>query len=252
MSTFIPNFNPFMFSRLSPRERMIQQLQGRGLGSVGLVQMLQGTNGGGQAGFLVGTNHLGFEFDPRAAMEPGAPSAPGEQYVAQTFESRLEPRPYVAPEQGSRLSFNRMARDTSGGARVLDTPSPSTTVEETPQVPSIPDTDALPPMPTGTRVNPEDVMKFPEFTPEQATPWTTAPHGEPLYVKYDDDDLEARGGHGPELDPNIGVGVGPGAPAVAAEQAALVTPSGGVPWWGWALGAAAVGFGIYKLGGRKR
>lgn len=225
-----PNFNPHVFAQLSPRERMMQQLMGRGFGSVGMVEVLQGSNGGGQVGVLRGTNHLGIDFTSQLS-----PTAPTVQMLS--LQPQLspvqEPRPYVAPESGSARILNRVAAETTLAPRVLDTPSPSVGTEVVPEDPSIPDTDVV--YATGTRANPEDVHAYERGTPDEAHPWETAPHGDPLYLP---DEAPAP------APPNAN-------PAQQA-QAILAQPSGGIPWWGYALGAAAVGFGLYKLGGRKR
>ena len=73
---FFPNFDPFNFSRLSQRQRMMQQLQGCGLGNTGLVSMTQ--TGLGQIGVLYATNRLGIlgEDNPDAANPAVTPSDP--------------------------------------------------------------------------------------------------------------------------------------------------------------------------------
>ncbi len=210
-----PNFDPFSFSRMSPRARMVQQLQGRGFGSFGLEGVTY-TNGG-QVGVLASTSRLGLlperTFSPVVAPEG----------TTSTELTSLAPTTETAP----RL-FTRDVVDTSSGVSPTDSgPSPAAGTEETTEEGSVPQ--------YASGSTPDEVDQ--SWGKGESNTWEgEAPRGDPLFAEGEE--------RPPMLDhPPVEVVTQAGA------QAAAPT---GIPWWGYALGAAAAGFALYKLGGKKR
>ncbi|TAL42427.1 MAG: hypothetical protein EPN91_08590 [Salinibacterium sp.] len=244
-----PNFNPYTFARLSPRQRMMQQLAGRGYGSFGLAEVAQ--VGLGSVSVLRGTSHLGF--NPDAVMSQ-MPSGSSVEPLAVDQMAYLSPPPAPEPS-GTMLVDNACTGVTCPADQQCDPGTgqcvPSRAVVE---VSAFNPTPARSPFPTSVATE--------ETAPEVSTPDVSAgPSYSPgTSVSPDDVSLYERGGNEPFVYTGGSGGSGEGSappavkPATVAQQAAAVLserPSTGIPWWGYALGAAAAGFALYKLGGRK-
>jgi len=213
---FLPGFNPYGFSRMTQRERMVSQLNGHGLGSFGLMQMVTP-----KLGVLTATNRL----DP---LEP----------AVQVQAQMLDPLAVNERTAVMNLAERRGITDTTFAIRPIDSMPVSVAVQQTHEEPSVPD--------TGLNVyaqghTPSEVD--PTWGQREQTNWEGDAPANNTYPTYD------AGG-----DNEGGVPTVQQQPPSIQTQAAqvLAQPSSGVPWWGWALGAAAVGFGVYKLAGKKR
>lgn len=212
---FLPGFNPYGFSRMTQRERMVSQLNGYGLGNFGLMEMVTP-----KLGVLSMTNRLdpvGTDIQVQAQM--------------------LDPLAVNERNAVMNLAERRNVAETTFARRPIDSMPVSVSVQQTYEEPSVPD--------TGLNVYargdvPESVD--PTWGQDRPTNWEGDAPANTTHPTYDAGDNEG------------GVPTVEQLPPALQQQAAqvLATPSTGVPWWGWALGAAAVGFGVYKLTGKKR
>lgn len=249
-----PNFDAFAFSRLSQRERMVQQLQGRGLGSYGLAQMVAP-----HLGVVVSTRGIsGFGLVNASAplrqetINTATPLRQEAMSILTPLTRAPAPDPsdpcggVVCPPQSycsdGACVPNRAVEETQVQQFRPTTrmPLPNTATQETPPDMSTPDPGIQ--YANGTPVDRGSVQEFPRHEDTYAPP-EDAPHGEPMYAHDDGGSSGGGSGGGSQLSP----------PAVAVPESMplMVAPSG-IPWWGFALGAAAAGFALYKLGGKKR
>lgn len=275
----IPNFNPLAFSQLSPRQRMISQLQGNGLGAFGVVGITH-TNGG-QVGVLTGTSRLGFlnaanhsEVGPtladqasgrpvRATVDmytgrvPGAPpmSIPGMNLPA-PMDSGAHGSSAVnslpPPPSGSPFSVTSRIPSMNSLVPVVD---PCTGVMCPPDqycsggacVPSkhVVETTGRDktldtPSPSNAVDDTSDNGGYPTGSPNASPP---DPYGS----------TDQNGPYPPSYPDQYGPpGYPPGlSPPAVNVQPSMAVQSSGIPW-GWIAGGLALSFVAYKVVGRKR
>lgn len=234
----------YRFSRMSPRERMVAQLSGMGLGSNGLEGVIH-TNGG-QVGYLAGMGLPGMlpPIDPRAndtmtgpdgAMQSGAMQQGAMQYQPKSGAAVTPTFATLRTVQETNFTTRRTINSLPTSRTVTTTAPDEVKLVPLPgrssQMPSA--DGGIPQFPTGMETPQGDVQEFSDRRNDPMTWDGDAPHGEPLRVDLHVD-TEGNG------------------PPPQTQQQMVQVASSGIPTWLKVAGGVAAAAIAYKLFKGKR